>query len=233
MEKKIGRLPVSLFTAVTAIAVFFLRKAQLLQVDETGKFLSGAGKGPLTWVCVIFALLAVLYAINMKKRDKMAKRSYVATAVTLAAAFCMAMGSAIMLTYSSMMAVLGLVSAVCWVVVALQRHQNTEPSAILFMLPTVFYAVELIVQFRGWSMDPQVLDYGFSLLTGICTMCASFHLGGFGFGKGKRRLTAFYCMVGMIVAAAAMAGAHMVNMLTVGGSALWLLANLWLLLEKE
>lgn len=231
MEKKYSRAAVIMITVLAAVAAYFLRLKQLQLVDESGKLPVGAGRG-LTWLCVIFVVLAAVYAFLLKKREKISGRSHVTTALTLLAAFCMAMGSAAMLATNSLMAVGGLISAVCWVVIALQRQQNTVPSAVLFMIPALFYAVELIVQFRGWSMDPQILDYCFSLLAGICAMCATFQLGGFSFLKGKRRRAVFYCLCGVVFSAAAMAGAPLLSMLTVAGAGIWLLANGWLLLGE-
>lgn len=76
-----------------------------------------------------------------------------------------------------------------------------------------------------------ILDYCFDLLALICVMCASFHLGGFCFDAGRRRITAFFCGCGVIFGAVAMAGGMIRELCMTGGGMVWLLANLWLLLR--
>lgn len=234
MEKKLGRIPVTTLTVAMAVVVYILRHVQLqTQLDEAGKIVAGAGKGPLTWICLICAVLAAVYSFLLKKKDTPVGKSPVSTVLTLAAAFLMAMGGASTLQQNMILGMGSLVSAVCWVIIALQRQQDTEPSAVLFMVPALFYAVELIVRFRDWSRDPLILDYCFELFASLSVMCATYHLGGFSLGVGKRRLTVFYCLCGVIFSATAMAGVGVVSHLATGGAALWLLSNLWLLLSEE
>lgn len=230
MERKQFSILAILVAVVSAVAAYFLRSHQLqTMLDEAGKFLQGAGKGPLTWVCVAFGVLALVYSLMLKKSSTCVVNSTLTTITTLLAAFAMAVGSAAELHRSAVIAVGGLIAAVCWVVVALQRQQGTQPSAGLFMLPALFYAVDLIIEFRDWSRDPLILDYCFQLLSSIFVMCATYHLGGFSLGRGKRRITIFYCLCGIVVSAAAMVGEGLGGMLKTGAAMLWLLGNLWLL----
>ena len=235
MKKLFGRVPVLLVTVLAAVVAFVLRRVQLdTLVDEAGHMMAGAGKGPLTWVCLAFAVLAALYSVLRRKHMTMERCAQpLATVLTLGAAFLMALGSASMWHELRIVALGGLVTAVCWVVVALKRQQKMKASAALMMLPALFFAVQLIVEFRDWSRDPQIMDYCFDLFARISVMCATFHLGGFGLGRGKGGVTVFFCLCGVVFSAAAMAGAGLGAMLTAAAAALWLLANLWLLLDGE
>ena len=243
MEKRLGRIPVIVLTIMAAVVTSILRYVQLQRsLDLTGKIMAGAGKGPLTWLCVIFVVLAAAYCIFLQKRKSHGTGGMPSAIVTLVAAFLMALGSAVRWNVNMVLALGGFVAAVCWVALALVRRQGTTPSAALFMLPALFYAVELIIEFRGWSRDPLIMDYCFDLFALICVMCATFHLGGFSFQKGKRKLSVFYCICGAMFSAMAAAGyvdgaaeasAQLAGLFIQVGNTLWLLVNLWLLMEEE
>ena len=129
--------------------------------------------------------------------------------------------------------------------VALLRYRRETPSAILFMVPALFYVIDLIINFRNWSRDPLIMDYCFDLFALISVMCATFHLGGFSFEKGKRRLTVFYCICGVIFSAISAAGpvtemvkgisedGQISQLLMCVGNGLWMAVSLWLLMEEE
>lgn len=240
MEQKLGRVPVMIVTILAAAAAWLLRLKQLESLyDETGYVVAGAGKGPLTWLClaalVVFAVLAWLLRPR-RKHTALADRSVPVLALTLAAALGMVLGCVAMIRqleneYDLLLAAGGLITAICWAVVALDRFRGRELPALLFMIPTLFYAVRLILDFRNWSQDPMILDYCFDLLALICIMCATFHLGGFSFDKGKRRLTVFFCCCGIVFGAAAIAGGRIRELAMTGGAMLWLASNLWVLLR--
>ncbi len=79
--------------------------------------------------------------------------------------------------------------------------KGKTPSAVLYMLVSLYLVVQLIVHFQNWNMDPSIHDYIYKLLTAICAMLACFQIGGFSFDKGKRRLTAFWCLCTVFFAA--------------------------------
>lgn len=220
-------------TVAMAVVAYILRHMQLKTQMVDGRLLAEAGRGSLTWVCLIFGVLVLVRCIFLKKGTDLAIGSPAVSILTLVAAFLMAMGSASLLRENTVLGLGGLAAAVCWVVVALQRMQKMQPHALCFMLPSLYYAVDLIINFRNWSRDPLIIDYCFELFALICIMCATFHLGGFSLKLGKRRRTAFFCLCGILFSAVSMAGADMMNMMSYLGAALWLLSNLWLLLSEE
>ena len=234
MEKKLERVPVVIVTAAGAAVAFLLRHIQLLtQLDSSGRIMAGAGKGPLTWICLILMLTSAGYAFLLGPQEELEGKSLPSLVLTLAAAFFTALGGIAMWKISPVLTVGGVATAVCWVILALQRQQGVLPSAVWFMLPALFNAIELIIQFRDWSRDPLLLDYCFDLFAAIFLMCAIFHLGGFSLGRGHRRRSVFYCMGGVIFNAVAMAGGSVMEAVPMIGAVLWLLANLWLLLSEE
>lgn len=234
MEKKLERVPVMIVTVAGAVVAYLLRSIQLAtQLDATGRIMAGAGKGPLTWICLILVLASAGYAFLLSPREEMPCDPLPAMILTLAAAFFAALGSISAWKISPLLTLGGVVTAVCWVILALRRRQGIQPHALLFMLPALFNAVELIVRFRDWSRDPLLLDYCFDLFAAIFIMFATYHLGGFSLGRGHRRRSVFYCMGGIMFSAVAVAGNSLLTAMPLIGAVLWLMANLWLLLSEE
>lgn len=242
MEQKLGRGKVMLVTVAAAVAAYGLRLNQLKTMyDESGLVIAGSGKGPLTWLCLAMTLVWAVYAFYLRPRKKasaIASGSVGVFAASLVGAAGVALGSvAVIADLQSqtdlLLGAFGLVAALCWVVIALDRFRQRPVPAVLFMVPALFFAVKLIFEFRGWSRDPMILDYCFDLLALICVMCASFHLGGFCFDVGRRRITVFFCCCGVMFGAAAMAGGLIRELCMTGGAMVWLLANLWLLLRPS
>lgn len=239
MEQKLGRKPLILTVAAAALA-YWLRLRQLdTMYDEAGLVIAGSGQGLLTWLCIVMTALFGVYALFLRPRttaSALASRLPAVLAVSLLAGAGLAAGSAATILrlsdrFELLLGAFGLISALCWIVTALDRFRGRSIPAPLFMVPALYFSVTLIYNFRQWSQDPMILDYCFDLLALICVMCASFHLGGFCFDKGRRRICVFFCCCGVVFCAASMAGGRIRELCSAGGAMLWLLANLWPLLR--
>lgn len=238
MEQKLRRLPVMIVTVILAVAAFFLRKSQLKTAfDEIG-VIPGSGRA-LVWIAIAVVILFAGYSYFLRGRKKysaISSRWLPLMGASCAAAALLLVGSILRLgapmeKSALVIAIGGIVAAGCWVGTALSRYQAKQAHGALFLLPAVFYVVDLVLQFRLWTRDPVILDYCFDLLALICTMCALFHLSGFSFDQGHRRITVFFVLCGVFFNAAAMAGAPAAEFLGYLAAALWLLVNLWLLLR--
>lgn len=95
---------------------------------------------------------------------------------------------------ATLLPILGIVSACCLFSFALLCIQGRKPSALLYMIGSLYLVVRLVVCFQEWNADPSVHDYAYQLLAVICCMLGSFQLAGFGFDKGKRRMTLFWTL---------------------------------------
>lgn len=95
---------------------------------------------------------------------------------------------------SAILAPLGLLSAVCIAAFALLRVAEKKPSALLYMVGSIYLVVRLIVYFQEWNTDPSIHDYCFQLLAAICSMLSFFQLAGFSLDRGKRRICLFWCL---------------------------------------
>ena len=240
MEQKLGRAPAIGLTLIAATAAWFLRKQQLLNAfDESGKVLADANTSGFAWFCVLFVAVFAIYCFFLKPQETyqtISGKGPITLLMTFAASFAMIAGRLAVAmkleqTTDLLLAAGGIIAAICWGVVGLDRFRGRKVPAALFMVPALYFAVELIWYFRNWSRDPQILDYCFDLLALISVMCATFHLGGFCFDKGKRRITAFFCFCGIFFCAAAMAEGSFSSIAIHGGSILWLLTNLSQLLR--
>lgn len=242
MKRKLGRWPVIIGTILAAGAAYLLRLRQLGQMyDGEGLVIRGMGMGPLTWLCAAAVLGAAVCARLLLPQKEYAAVDSAAPGVllcSLAGAAGMALGSVALAldlerSYDMLLAAGGLVTAICWAAAALDRDRGRRIPAALLLLPTLFFAVELVLEFRNWSKDPAILDYCFDLLALICIMCASFELGGFCFDQGRRRSAVFFCCCAAVFGAAAVAGGRLRELCMTGGAVLWLMSSLWPLLGAQ
>ena len=78
------------------------------------------------------------------------------------------------------------------------EHHNVSslrekaPSPLLYMIISLYLVLRLLICFQEWNTDPSVHHYGYQLLAIICSMLGCFQLAGFGFDKGRRRISLFY-----------------------------------------
>lgn len=120
---------------------------------------------------------------------------------------------------------LGLVSAAAMLAAAVCRFRGQVPFFGFHAIVCVFFAVHMVCCYRGWSGNPQLMDYVFSLFSGIGLMLFAFYHGCLEAGMGNLRLlpasglmSAYCCMV-------ALSGTDF-PLLYLGG-VLWTLTNLY------
>lgn len=241
METFFGRIPAVIIALFSAAAAFVLRSSQLADAyDETGRMIAGLGTGPLTMLCILMVALFALYSFFLRPRKKyqaIESGSMAIFAMTTVAAVMMLAGCVLLVFNLEQMSDLvvatgGAVAGICWFVSGFDRVRGRKAPAALFMVPALFFAVELICDFRYWSRDPMILEYCFDLLAMICVMCATYHLGGFCFDRGSRRRTAFFSLCGIFFCAAALADGSAASRIRTAAAALWLLSNLLPLLRR-
>ena len=239
MEYKLKRVPVMVLAALVSVAACFLRRHQLATAfDAAGLPIPGSG-GLLTWFSVLMVVLFAVYAFFLRRRKtyKAANESGgVAFGLSLLAGALTAVGGVWALLSGvrgmALVQAVGIVLvAVCWIFTALQRSNGTRVSAWLYLIPALYFTLELLVKFRGWGNDPVVLDYAYELMALIGAMCGLFQLAGFCFDRGHRRTAVFFCLFGVFFGAASMADVSGADILIKLGTVLWLEAALWQLLR--
>lgn len=241
MKEKFTRTNMIIATLLLALAAFFLRLSQLsFAFDENGM---ATGKGILFFsVITVLAVLSFgLYSRSLKSRKKynaIAGNGVVEMALGAAAAFLMIVAGITLLLNrvqqgDKLLAFGSILVGLCWGATAAGRFFGTKIPAPLFMIPSAFYVVDLVCRFRFWTRDPLIIDYCYDLFALISIMCATFHLGGFCFDKGARRMTTFFCLCGVFFSAAAMVKTSAASVYGYMAAILWLFANLWLLLRPS
>ena len=126
----------------------------------------------------------------------------------------------------------GAVSALCWTATAMLQYRCKKPSLLLYIIPTLFFAAMLVVEFRIWSSDPAILDYCYDLFAMISVMMAMFYLGGFVLRQGSRRMAVFFLLCSEFFCAASMAGSRTRQVLLLAAVMIWCGVNLWKLLRQ-
>lgn len=225
-----------------ALLGFVLRCWQLSQgVDITGRLRAGHPSGIfLAAFCAVAVVLLVLLSRQLEARSVYTEAfssDVPALAVSAAAAVLLVFSAALSLMASPrglqlLIGALGLAAGLCIAVTAAQRFRGAAPSLAVHMLPCVYLTVRLIFTFRRWSVDPVVQDYCYDLFASIAAMCATYHLGGFCLDRGQRRLSAFWCLAGVVFSAVALTGPGASQRLFYGAMLLWCAANGWQLLEN-
>ena len=128
-------------------------------------------------------------------------------------------------TLSLVWTVLGFSAAAALAVVSYCRFRGREPFFGMHTLACIFFAMHLVISYRGWSSNPQLMDYVFSLFASLGMMLFAFYHSCLEAGMAKLRLlplagllTAYCCLV-------ALSGSS--NFLLYLGGALWSLTNLY------
>lgn len=241
MEQKFGRVPAVVLTALFALSAYFLRFNQLATAyDAQGQVLPGAGNCFFTYLTVGLVLAFGVYAFflrSWKAEASLEQPAPVLTVVGMGAALTVGLGSFAMFrnplkSGDSLTAILGFIATLSWLTVCIQERRGQKAGWIFYLLPVVFFGLKLLADFRVWGRDPKILDYCYDLFALLATLCAVLHSSGFRFGKGKRRLTVFFCLTGIFFQAAALAGAPKREIAISLGAILWMGTQLWRLLGK-
>jgi len=235
------RIPVMLLALAGSAAGFVLRRWQRGQAyDERGLMIRGSSS---IWVLAAFcAVLVLAFALLSRRLEK--RQDYESTFSS--SAFCLAvsvLAGLLVVAGNSYAAVqdmtalrlilgfFGIASGICFLAIGAGRYRGSAAGPAVHLLPVVYLVFRLIVDFKSWSRDPAVLDYCFSLFAAISVMCAAYHISGFCFGKGGRRITAFWCLSATVFTAVALADGGLANLLLLAGFWLWAAINAWQVLE--
>ncbi|MBE6992161.1 MAG: hypothetical protein E7430_06260 [Ruminococcaceae bacterium] len=112
----------------------------------------------------------------------------------------------------------------CHGVFCLAKKDGQPPSALL-LIPVFCMCIKLIYVFKGWSVDPAIVDYIYELLAVIFITLSLFFTCGFLFDECRPRLTAAVSLVGVYFAVlTAMVSGSAEQMLFFAFAALYMLA---------
>lgn len=120
--------------------------------------------------------------------------------------------------------ILGLVAAAGALAAGICRIKGKQPSFLTHTALCLFITLRMILQYRHWSADPQLQDYGFYLCAHVALMLASYHHAAFDVGMGNRRALWIWSLCSVYLCCAAIP--HCSEALLMGCCAFWALTNL-------
>ncbi len=241
-------MQISLLGAALALSAggFFLRRHHLAVGFDAAGLPNGKGAAALIVLCAVTVILSIVAAAAKKRApvadvfpaDKTALIFYfvaggltaVAGAVGLIDPASMALSATM---FSRLASAVGVAAGFSMVAMGMGQYQKKSPAALAWMMPTVYYILQILLRFRGWSTDPMVMDYAFklfSLLGGMLTAC---FVAGFAVGEGKGRTSLCFSLMGLVFSAITLAEGGFGNILLHGGTLLFCLASAWQLTSAK
>lgn len=192
---------------------FILRRLlYTIAVDQKNLIPFGHPLEILLWLVSIAAVVLVVAAVRKLDGSDRYEDNFGASPVSTVGAAALAAGIFITV-WSSGAAVTGLekarillgyLSVAALAVIAVCRWQGKQPFFLLHTVVCIFFALHMVTCYRGWSGNPQLQDYVFTLFASIGLMLTAFYHAAFEVGSGKRRmqlgislLTAFSCLVAL------------------------------------
>lgn len=191
--------------AVLAAGLLVLRFVQLkVLLGEDGLLPRGSAFGPLCAVFVLLCIGALVYFILGLRKDNGGSECFACCpktgAVPAGCALVILIG--FMLQSSSadgkaanLVCIFGIAAAVALSVHETLQLARKKTYLWLQLFAAAVLGFRLIVDFRVWSYDPIVTDFCFLLLASVFSMLAVFNLAAFPLNYGKRRATAFLCLL--------------------------------------
>ena len=207
--KRINPIIFPAITLLMAAGLIRLRDWQL----ETGFDAQGIPVGgATTWLVLgltaVAALLWLLLSFCVTPGKEFTEGNGIAAGLTtLIGGLGLAAASALSIygqrgdMMASIADLLGIFCGFCLCVSGAARLKGRNLPSALHILPYVAVMLRLISDFRAWSIDPIILDYCFRHFGLIFAMCAIYCGASLSFGKGRRRLTAFWAMGGLCLCA--------------------------------
>ena len=127
--------------------------------------------------------------------------------------------------------VLELLVAAGLLVAGIYRLTGKKLYFLIHAVMCLFFTLRMIIQYRHWSADPQLQDYGFYLCAHAAMMLASYHQAAFNAGMINLR-SLWLCSLGAVYLCCA-AIPHCEEALLMGCCAIWALTNPAALPERK
>lgn len=194
----------SFMPAVTLIAgaVGFLLRLWLVLAgtDERGLLVTTHPAHILVFVLTALVLGALLLLVH--PLDAMKRYQNLFPNGTLSCAGCIVAAAGIIWaslrernlrtdTVTTVCLILGVLAAVCLIVIAVCRFRQQRPAYYFHTVITLFLMVHLVSQYRLWSSEPQLQVYFFPLLSSVFLMLTAYHSAVLDAKKSSRRWFVF------------------------------------------
>lgn len=75
--------------------------------------------------------------------------------------------------------IFGIAAGICLVIVGVCRIFGSKPYFLCHSVLSLFFAITMVGQYRHWSADPQLMNYGFYVAAFVCLMLCAYFLANF------------------------------------------------------
>ena len=221
---------------LAGLAGYVLRRRELTSgFDAAGLNIPSLDAKLLVALSLAVAVLALVYALRQKAQpawDKTFPKNPALALLRMISAAFLVGGSVITLSEASgrfalIVAALGVAAGACQLANDALYFQGKRPQPYGELVPAFYLICLLIYHFRGWSIDPVVLDYCFRLFALIGSLAGVFALGGYAFDRGRRGSTCLFCALGAYFCILSLADGGTAQMLIFAACALRLLIGLF------
>ena len=120
--------------------------------------------------------------------------------------------------------VLGFVTPICLLFAAYARYQGKPTLFLNHMTLCLYFVFHVVNHYRGWSADPQPMDYLFPLMASISLILFAYYQTAFDVDSGKRRPMLVWGILGIFLCMTSLSGGT--DPLIYGGGAAYLAVNL-------
>lgn len=213
---------------------FALRKAlYAVAVDRKALLLSGHPLEILLWLVTAAVLALVIVGVRKRKGSPMYQDNFgssrlasVGTVVAMAgiAQTLLLPGRDVAGTLGLVWKATGFASILALGAIAGFQIKGRKPFFLLYGIVCIFFAIHMVSCYQGWSSNPQIQDYVFTLFASVGLMLFSYQQTAFAADAGNAQLqtgigllTVFSCIV-------ALSGTD--NLLLYLAGAVWVLTNL-------
>ena len=226
-----------LLTVCAAAAATVLRAAHYaFGTDGRSLLIAGHWSVIGLWVVSVGFILALLLmgrGIGNSADDAAVHPS---SPVSAAGCFALAAGLAVTClkqygdfssTVDSIVWALGLLSGAGLLVAGICRLTGKKPYFLIHAILCLLFTLRMIAQYRHWSADPQLQDYGFYLCAHAAVMLAAYHHAALDTGMGNVRALWVSSLGAVYLCCAAIP--HCEEALLMAACAIWAFTNLTVL----
>ncbi len=179
---------------------------------------------------LVTAAAFALMFLGTRKTCESEPRPSVAAALG-ALAVALGIGVSVFLIGSDLGGTLGLVwkatgglSVTAMILVAKARWQGKEPFFLLHGIVCIFFAIHMVGCYQGWSSNPQIQDYVFTLLSSVGLMLFAYQQTALDADTGNVRLQRLFGLLAAFCCLVALSGTEYPLLYLTGG--IWTMTNL-------
>jgi hypothetical protein len=162
------------------------------------------------------------YRANFPKSAGAALGTWAAALWLISAAFTML--RRIKEPLDALLAVLAFAAAACMVITGRCRLQGKRPNFLYHSVICLFFACNMVCQYRSWSGNPQLPDYVFHLFACIFLTLTAYYRAAFDLGMGRRGRFLLCNLMSVYLCFLSLVGAGDLRLYFAGG--LWAMSNL-------